>query len=330
MKLPFRPVDRVRLVSGGSARPGGFLPGIRKEVERLLQLTDGIAERLNRPLPPGEPAVAIGRHVFNAEEASFPFDVDQEGIATVDVQYVLRDGVTHQIPIMFPPPGVFRARYLKLVIRQRVAAPRRTNGTAFSIPGVQQVPVLIGNIGGVQTRKFSYGGTPLRRPLVNFLWNIVDTKSGNQLSDQLMPDTLLLPQASAPTAPIAPGGGDDLGNAAALPVPFDGSSTFLVPSNLAPAGGLHELQVPWLFERDAQLAFLFRPITPMLQPTPATTGVWRLPVTAPDHDVPAADAIDDIESGRRNNAVTVQVELHGTRHFDEQDRLRVGALSRDD
>jgi hypothetical protein len=40
--------------------------------------------------------------------------------------------------------------------------------------------------------------------------------------------------------------------------------------------------------------------------------------------------VDDLEQGQRNNAVTVQVELHGTRHYDKQDEKRIGALSRDD
>jgi hypothetical protein len=113
-----------------------------------------------------------------------------------------------------------------------------------------------------------------------------------QFADEMLPDLMLLPQ-SATQGPVSINAG--------------------ATGNIGATGGRFEFTTPWLFERDAQLTFLFRPITPALQPT-ATSGYFPF-------------AYDDREQNNtvRNMAITVRAEVHGTRYVDAQDALRLGA-----
>lgn len=302
-KKPFRSADPIRRAQPGSGQPIGWLPTLKAQVETLRKQIDGVELRLDRRLTKGEPAATVGERVFLPQPASFSFDYLQNGISSVQAQYVVQDAVTYEIPIVFPPPGVFRARYFKVNIYQRV----------FTPSGPFQCPVAYGDYFSSfdanlseQTKKYLFpytgGGNPIQRQLVSrrmsFLWNIIDTKSGQQFADELLPDLLLLPQSPTVGTPIGTPG-----------VPGR-----VLPVNLLGAtGGALEFTTPWLFERDAQLTFLFRPITPVLQPT-ATSGYFPF-------------SFDDREQNNsvRNMAVTVRAEVHGTRYVDSQDALRLGA-----
>ncbi len=292
-------------------RPLGFLPSIKQQFAQLMQDVTGIKARLGTRLGDGEPAGAVGQRVFVPEAQSFLLDVAGDGSADVAVQYVVRDGQTYDVPIIFPPPGVFRARYLNVAMYQRVYA--TTSRLTLQVP-VAPNGVAVPNVPGashLSTLKWGYpavDGAGLRTEMVparlNFVWNMIDNKSGNRLSDQFLPDTLLLPQAGG-TLPFI-----------FSTFPDDG------PINQGASGGCFEFDLDWLFERDADITFQFRPIHPMLQPTVATGAIWNQ----------GAGTFDDREFGGavRNNSLTVKVELHGTRHYTEQDAKRIGALSKDD
>lgn len=295
MKKPYRSADPIRRSLPGAGQPIGWLPTLKAQVETLRKQIEGIELRLDRRLVKGEPAAAVGERVFSPQPTSFTFDYLQDGVSPpVDAQYVVQDGITYEIPIVFPPPGVFRARYFKVNLYQRV----------FTPSGAFQFPVAygdyfsaFGNTLQTQTRKYLFpDNTNVQTQLVSrrmsFLWNIIDTKSGVQFADEMLPDLLLLPQS--PTT------GRRIENV--LPANQQGTT-----------GGNFEFTTPWLFERDAQLTFLFRPITPAIQPT-ATSGYFPF-------------NYDDREQNNsvRNMAITVRAEVHGTRYVDSQDALRLGA-----
>jgi hypothetical protein len=294
MKKPFRSADPIRRALPGAGQPIGWLPTLKEQVSRLREQIEGIELRLDRRLTKGEPAATVGERVFLPQPTSFTFDYLQDGVSSVDAQYVVQDGITYEIPIVFPPPGVFRARYFKVNIYQRV----------FTSTGPFQMPVAYGNYFSafeanqlnVQTRKYLFpdndgGAFGLNKQYVSrrmsFLWNLIDTKSGVQFADEMLPDLMLLPQS--PTQ--GPTGAADAGA----------------------TGGRFEFTTPWLFERDAQLTFLFRPITPAIQPT-VSSGYFPF-------------NYDDREQNNtvRNMAITVRAEIHGTRYVDSQDALRLGA-----
>lgn len=306
-KTPFRPNAPTGVLRGREA-PTGFLPKLREQFAKLEREVEGVRLRMSTRIGEGEPAAAVGARAFSPEPATqaFALDVLQTGLGTTQVQYVVRDGVTYDIPVVFPPPGVFRARYLTVQIFQRVFD--TATGRTLQFPVVTNDFIVDQIAARKQTTKFSIpqngggafadGSAPAR---CNFLWNLIDGKSGHRLSDQFLPDTLLLPQPTS-SHPYVVGGG-----------------------NLAygASGGSFEFDLPWLFERDANIVFQWRPINAIVQATAATGAVWYPASSGP--------TFDDREFGGavRNNEVSVQVELHGTRHYNEQDAMRIGARSRD-
>lgn len=295
MKKPtYRTNDAPRVVQPASGQPIGWLQPIKSQIVRLRKELQGLELRVGRQLGAGEPAAIVGRRVFLPDDSyTFNFDYLQNGVSSVLSQYVLRDGITYEIPIVMPPPGVMLMRSMQVKLYQRVFVPN---------VGPMQVAMEYGNYflpegittvnDSIQTRKFSFPDNTSPASLVysrrmSFLWNLVDTKSGSQFSDELLSDQALLPQG--------------------MGVPTTGG---IRPGT---TGRYLEFDTPWLFERDAQLTFFFRPINPVIQPT-ANSGYLPYP-------------FDDREQNNlvRNSAVTVQIELHGTRYVDEQDARREGA-----
>jgi hypothetical protein len=136
-----------------------------------------------------------------------------------------------------------------------------------------QVQVL-GNPGGVLQQGITY---------LPFFWNIIDEKSGRQYAQDWMPHGVLMNSRG-------------------------GINTLL---RIAPDSELFEFDTPWLFERDAQVTFLFRPIMDLYQ-VAASSAV--LPY-----------GFDDRNQGRRNSIATVRVEMHGNRYYEQQDVLKEGA-----
>jgi hypothetical protein len=279
-KKPFRITDPIRRVQPESGQPIGWLDSLKAQIVRLQNEVKGVEARAKRAMPDNsEPAAVVAKRTFEPSGPVFNFDYKQDGVSGVQSQVILQDGVTYEIPVTFPPPGLFVARFVKVALYQRIFNP--TNGP-------MQLPVVYGNyfVGNKdQTLKYCFPdnttiATRRTSRQISFLWNLIDTKSGVRLSDELLPDLALLPQDAA----------------------AEGST-----------GNYLELASPWLFERDAQLTFLFRPITPAIQPT-ATSGYFPY-------------SFDDREQNNtsRNMAITVQLELHGTRFLTVQDAFRRGA-----
>lgn len=301
-RRPLQIGQAPRFVQPKSGTPIGWLASIKDQITRLQKEVEGVALRLSRAAPnDSEPAAVVGKMTFSPETYTFAFDYLQNGVSSVQSQYVMRDGMTYEIPIVFPPPGIFIARAAQVSLKQRLFVPGL---------GVMQVPMHYGNffmdqgITGatqtLQTKKYSFpDNTSIDRTYlsrrVSFLWNLLDMKSGVRFSDELMPDLLFLPQ--------------DFGS----PVPAgSGSGQLGLPTS--PTNGYLEFPTPWLFERDAQLTFQFRPITPVIQPT-ANSGY-------------SPYSFDDREQTGlvRDSSVTVQIEIHGTRYLSLQDAARQGAL----
>lgn len=289
-KLPLRIERASRYVQPNSGTPLGFLRPIKDQIERLNKEIEGLALRLSRSAPNNaEPAAVVGKKTFSPEAHTFLFDYLQDGTSSVKSQYIVRDAVTYEIPIVFPPPGVFVALAMKVNIYQRSYVPD------FGVRQVQMVPqsFLTGYPSGssqAQTKKFNFLQDDNIRP-ISFFWNVLDAKSGARFSDELVPDKLLLPQDPGETR-------------ASL------TSSF----SFSPSPGFLQFPVPWLFERDAQLTFQFRPITPVLQPT-ADSGF-------------SPYSYNDLEQNGqvRDASVTVNIEIHGTRYLSLQDATRQGAL----
>jgi len=290
MKKTFNTNDQRRAVQPASGQPVGWLPSVKEQFTRLQSEVAGVEARISNHLTYGEPAAAVGMKVFEPDSHTFMFDWLQDGITSVKSQFVLKDGVTYEIPILFAPPGVMNVRFMKVSITQRLFVPGS---------GPWQMPVTYGDyflttLAGAQTKKYAWpdnvtgdlGTWPMRRS--SFMWNLVDTKSGAKYSDELLSEILLLPQGDVKV--------------------IDGT-TF--DSNAS--DGMLEFDCPWLMERDAQLTFLFRPIMPVIQPT---FDSGYTPYTFEDRE--NANTV-------RNSAVTVQVEMHGTRYLTTQDALRHGA-----
>lgn len=289
-KLPLQINRASRFVQPESGKPLGFLRPIEDQIERLNKEIEGLALRLSRSAPnDAEPAAVVGKKTFSPEAHTFLFDYLQDGTSSVKSQYVVRDAVTYEIPVVFPPPGVFVARAATIKLTQRMYHPD---------VGVMEIPMspnfFYGNYQEGQTKKYQWPNNSVyyqKRRYISFFWNLIDAKSGARFSDELMPDMLLLPQLEgAPAATL-------YGNTIA-----------------APSGSFLEFPVPWLFERDAQLTFQFRPITPVLQPT-ADSGF-------------SPYSFNDLEQNGqvRDSSVTVSLEIHGTRYLSLQDATRQGAL----
>jgi hypothetical protein len=211
----------------------------------------------------------------------------------------MRDANTYEIPFQFTAEGVFVARFLKVAIKQRLFVTPWGRPVQMAASYNARFP---GNLAGAWTPKFSIfprqpaqTSTDFAVPSVSYYWSMRDN-TGWQLSDNLQSHVMLHPNTVTPYRPI-----DDEMRWVPL---LD--------------GGLYEFDVPWAFERDGQCVFTIRPTTPILQFDSSIAGdnaIIGLP-------------FDDRESGVRNQAVTVTVELHGRRFLTDQDAMRAGALTR--
>lgn len=270
--------------------------------ENLVQLKNeiaGLEARLQMGMSEGVPAAYAARRVFEPEQATVLVDLSQEGDPPVAMNYVVRDGQTYDIPIVLPGPGVFVAKYITVssylrffddnnnTYVERLLTGNRVYLNSVLDPVIQEQAQLY-------TTKFSAQGAGGSQPYdevlwipaipalnkldpypaLNYFWNLLDSKSGVKLSDELMSQDVLLPRSREFSSP---------------------SGEFVFGD-----GGFFTFDTPFVFERDGQANFLFRPITPFLQEA----------------------------SIARPQSVMVQVELHGYRYETDQDAMIMGALSR--
>lgn len=300
--VPTRIVQTGRLARGLSGQPTGWLQDLAERARNLKAQLVGINERLNTPLRDGVPACVDGEMTFLADTtrtitiANFAQTPDRTagaGFIALNVNPIIRAGQTYRVPITFPPPGVFEAHHLSVGIEAGF-----TMFAGAAISGItplndyrQTQFVQFVNRPDTHSMKWTNQQQVLGfstlcdvLPMLPFLWNIVDEKSGRQYAKSWMPHGALL---------------NPRGNAM--------SSV----SRHTPDGELFEFDKPWLFERDGQVAFMFRPIMDLFQ---VDSGSATLPYST-----------DDRTAGRRQQQATLKVEFHGNRYYTAQDVLKDGA-----
>jgi hypothetical protein len=259
----------------------GWTRSLEENLVQLQAEIEGLQERLAIGVSAGVPAAYAAQRVFTPESGTV--EVDTGGGVPVAMNYIVRDGITYDIPIVLPGPGAFVAKYLVLAIYLKYFDEELGKYVETNVSGNQPY-FLNSNFRALYTTKFSnrsaaFSNPPLglpdaqTYPALNYFWNLLDSKSGVKLADELMSQHVLL-QRSRPHRP----------------------SLYEEYAD----GGYFEFDVPFVFERDGQANFLFRPITPFLQ---------------------TADT-------QNPQSVTVQVELHGFRYATDQDAMQMGALSR--
>jgi hypothetical protein len=311
--------------------------GWTKPLQDLIHTLDadvaGLKARLRNPIHKGRPAAYVGFRDFIPDRSVVQVDTAQTGEGTNPCNYVVRDGQEYDIPIIMPGPGVFVAEEITVAIFQQQHAPiaasiqdgaltdvnlavmqAEMRANAFPFPSSAETPYF--------TTKFSiypqqvngaylgaafdidkFSMPPQSQRTINFLWNMVDTKSQRRLADAYISQMVFTPP-SAPVTQEASSG---------FPVTTKNQAHESVPD-----GDLFRFCTPWVFERDGQVNFIFRPITPVLQFDSSIAG----------NDPVVGLPYDDRINGVRDQRVRVQVEIHGYRFETDQDLIRAGALTR--
>lgn len=305
-----KPKTVVKLAPGTGSRWTGWQKRIGDLLDQLAADVEGLGLRLKNPARPGIPACYRAERVFRPERSAISLDTAQTGAGTSLVNYVVRDGQTYDIPCKFPGDGVFVMKMIKVAVTQRVyvtpdntaiylASPMVTQGWADRVSlGVNATTWTTKfSIFPAQPRYFTTSETSVEAlyGAVNYFWNIRDDRTGRFLGSDYMPCTDLLPGTVA--------GSSSANTADRLPLPD---------------GGLYEVDSPWLFERDGQATFRWRPVTPVFQFDSSLSGT----------NVAIGLSYDDRENGFRDQPVTVAVEYHGYRYRTDQDAFRAGALTR--
>lgn len=339
-----------------AAVANGWTRSLAECVEQLEAEVEALEARLgvSSMWEDATPCSYAGKRVFTSEgEAPFSLNVYENQAGPLStVKYILRDGVTYDIPIMITGPGAFvvehivttcelinSTRYIKdqpsyfnqtshLVENQLDSAMTAGPTAYYAGPPAFELPLQSGKF--YSTKFCINNGTPntllgpswegnqpkdllafypsaarytlgppngvvnkTQTPYLgfNYFWNLIDSKSGFKLSNDLMSAKLLgLPSRVK---------GSQYGAAS--------QDSLFYSFNKVGDGNLFTLDVPLVVERDGQLNFLFRAINPILQ----------LAATDPNNI-----------AGKEDQKVSVQVELHGYRLNAAQDYLRMGAISR--
>ena len=129
VKPPYRGND-PRLPIGGGPQALGFVQTMRGKLAELKRETQGLLDRLRYPYAEGVPCSYVGEKVFTPETQTFQTKAGRVGFPPftslpddlIDVNYVVKDALTHDVPVVFPGPGVFVARYLHVEFYQRIFA----------------------------------------------------------------------------------------------------------------------------------------------------------------------------------------------------------------
>lgn len=310
---PTRVVETGRVVRGSSGQGVGWLQSLADQFRNLRARAQSVNDRINTPLREGVPGCVNGERKFSANAGvivtttNYPTSDPvnpQAGssgtsIATLLLNPIILAGQTYKIPITFTPPGVFEAHNLVVNIEVGLTKFANTNIPNLTpIADYRSYLITSGNISaGFVAENASasvIAWTNQRQvlgifqqeiPFLPYLWNIVDEKSGRQYAQNWMPSGALLNSRGF----INPVGGRTVHT----------DSDFF------------EFDTPWLFERDAQVSFLFRPIMDLYQ------------VDKSDATLPYI--VDDKSGGARSEQANVVVEFHGNRYYEKQDVLKEGA-----
>jgi hypothetical protein len=289
-RIPTRTIQTQRPAAGSAGQGVGWLRPLEDRLRGLRAQLEGLHMRLGSPLADGVPAAVAGEVTFKANQQTniaVPLTLQEAPISifgTVNVFPILLAGETYRVPVTFSPPGVFMAHNLAVNIE---AGWPSTQGRplVWALGDYRQ-----STVGGFldsslpadalnfsqQQQVLHYGYDPDtwgQYTYLPYFWNIVDEKSGRQYSQDWLPHGLLM----------------------------NGSLSAANVLTTDSSGELFEFDTPWLFERDAQVSFLFRPIMDLYQLD-----------TQVDIFKPQAQA-------------KVCVEFHGNRYYTRQDVLKEGA-----
>lgn len=313
---PTRIVETGRVMRGQSGQGIGWLQPLKERLTGLRAKIAGIHDRLSSPLRNGVPGCVLGEVTFVADTTqvisipNYPMDPDAippAPFVALTVNPIFRAGQTYRIPILFPPPGVFEAHNLVVSIEAGYLAFADQNRPGITpLSDYRQIRDggFLGGVDGFTKRDPSAGviqytwqqqvlndfEASRSLPFMPFFWNIIDEKSGRQYAQSWLPHGALLNTRSVST-------GSD--------------------QNDYPDSEFFEFDTPWIFERDGQVSFLFRPLMDLFQ------------VDAACPVLPYGTA-DDRSGGRRVEQATVRVEFHGNRYYTAQDLLKDGAFVTND
>jgi len=290
-------------------------------VQRLKRRIQSVRARLGQPTTEISiwPSAVAGQHVFKPSAEVVQVDTAQLNAGTNPVNVVVPSAKTTNIRMIFPGPGVFIGRWLKANLYMRLHDPQLKGDTVAWLPVVSNTGVWGSTTDVLNvpfTTRFSVfprqpqtpaaygngvGASRLTPPALNYFWNMKDERSGRMYSDRELSHMMLLPntwQRSGDDQVADPLGGAPVGYPVA-------------------DGDLFDLKCPWVFERDGQATFFFRPITDLYQFASSLSG------TDPIVGLP----FDDRENGVRDQSMKVQVEMHGLRFETMQDAVHAGALT---
>ncbi len=312
-RIPTRVVETGRVVRGSSGQGVGWLQDLAERFRALRAAVSGVHARLNTPLRDGVPSAVSGELTFRADTSrvitiTFPKDPDASppvAFTTLKVNPIFLAGETYRIPVFFPPPGVLEAHNLVVGIEAGFTMFANVNRSGITPLNdyryVTQAPeggfVPKPSVGVLQYtfQQQVLGDFAKVMPFIPYMWNIVDEKSGRQYAQDWMPHGALLNTRK-----------NGAGNTG-----VDAAEHVFVPDS-----ELFEFDAPWIFERDGQVSFLFRPIMDLYQ------------IDASDAQLPYG-GVDDKSGGRRFEQATVRVEFHGNRYYTGQDVLKDGAFLTD-
>lgn len=305
MKRPTKSPQSTPLKTTKASFWTGWTKPLQDVVHTLEADIASLQARLRVPIQKGRPSAYMGVREFLPEASIVEVDVNQDGQGTAPCNYVVRDGQDYSIPIIFPGPGVFVAHEIVVSIFQRdISAAKQEmyagmNTNAYSLQNYNSFTTKF-SVYPKQTAGSSFL-PPQHERTINFFWNMVDTKSQRLLADSYISHMVLTPR-SLPVF-VAEGG------------TIEEARVF---REKLPDGDLFKFSTPWVFERDGQANFSFRPITPVFQFDSSLAG----------DDPVVGLGYDDRVNGKRDQRVRVQVELHGFRYETDQDLIRAGALTR--
>lgn len=291
---------------------------------KLLQAqgeASSLEARLKMGLGFGTPGAWQGERLFTPERNSFLLNENgRSGYPSSPVNYVVRDGQAYDVLIRIPGPGVFEAHGVHVAIYKRIYRPGLPEPmwvNAIPLMTTWERNLVGANIKTICTRKvglwpwywinpsppFPSTITPNFYNEANYVWNLFDPRSARKLSDDWLNQLLLLPRLEEVRGFNNP----EVPNV---------TTSFVWRGD----GGLFTFPCPWLFQRDSEVLFQWRPITPILQ-YDSSVDLTALP--APD-----TWAWDDRQNGVRDQTIKVVATLWGMRLETDQDQEDIGALTR--
>jgi len=279
-----RALDKQLPLRPGSDAPVGWIYTVEQKLRQVYQEAEGLLLRLGTKYKGGVPACYIGEKLFTPEEASFSADPwGSNAIFPANAQplnYVVRSGMVHSIPIVINGPGVFVARYLKVSISQRYNFPSNDpNVPGSPNGGVIWFPLPPKDFMNVGAGPLALDG--LGWPVDMIRWMTV---KWSIFSEVTLPALL-----GSIGGALGFSFNDVRGSSLALGVNFFwniidqdsqrryaddwvSDNALLRQGSASPVdGNILKFNAPWLFERAGTVDFQFLPITDILQLDPTAT-----------------------------------------------------------